>query len=305
MLYWLGLFGKGLAGLLLMCALVACAQMYRNSGSQVLPVRDTAALRVATYNVHYIWMGRETGPWSRGDWERRKGPLDAAVKALDADLIAFQEMESFAGRSESGVNLTLDHLLAENPDLRAAAVGDPAEFPSTQPILYREARLALLEQGWFFFSETPDVIYARTFNGSFPAFASWAEFRDRQSGAVFRVVNIHTDFASQSNRFKSVELVAARIGPWVEAGMPVLVVGDMNARLGSRTLGILEAAGVTFAPVEGATYHFNRGLNLFAAIDHVGWSGAVTLVGRPVVLRERFFGEWPTDHYPVVVDLRF
>ena len=57
--------------------------------------RTEAALRIASYNVHYIRLDKETGAWSVGDWERRKGPLDSAFKALRADVVAFQEMESF------------------------------------------------------------------------------------------------------------------------------------------------------------------------------------------------------------------
>lgn len=284
-------------------ALVGC-QTIRNSGTAVLPDADTEALRIATYNVHYIVLQQDTGAWSLGDWERRKIPLDQAFKAMDADVIGFQEMESFARGSEGQVNLKLDWLLEQNPDYAAAAVGDPAAFPSTQPIFYRTDRLALVDQGWFFFSDTPDVIYSRTFNGSFPAFTSWAQFRDKDSGALFRIVNVHTDYASRSNRLQSVELVADRITPWIEGSETVFLVGDINARLGDRTIDILVDTGLSFAPVKGATYHFNRGINLFGAIDHIASAGDATLVGDPVVLRQKFSGEWPTDHYPVIADYR-
>jgi len=260
------------------------------------------ALRIATYNVHYIILFKESGAWSVGDWERRKGPMDLAFKEINADVIGFQEMESFGGGSGGDVNLVLDWLLAKNPDYAAAAVGDPAEFPSTQPILYRRDRLEMLDQGWFFFSETPDVIYARTFNGSYPAYATWAIFRDKQSNQTFRVINIHTDYGSRMNRLRSVELVAERLAPWREAGETLFVIGDLNARLGDKTVNILQDAGVTFAPVKGATYHLNRGLNLFGAIDHIGAVGAATLASEPTVIRRRFDGEWPTDHYPVIAE---
>lgn len=300
---WIGGAAKGFAALLILLGLVACAQIYRNSGSDPLPPPGGTSLRVASYNVHYISLRQQTGPWSVSDWERRKGPLDQAFKFLEADLVAFQEMESHAGRSESQQNLTLDWLLGNNPDYTAAAVGDVSEFPSTQPILYRHDRLTLADQGWFFFSDTPDVIYSRTFNGSYPAFASWATFADRRTGVRFRVVNIHTDYASRDNRLRSAELVAGRIRPWIAAGETVLVMGDLNARAGDRVLEIIEAADVTFAPVEGATYHFDLGLNLFGAIDQIGWAGPVAMAGEPVVVRRKFSGEWPTDHYPVVLDL--
>lgn len=292
-----------LIGLILFLALVACVQVVRNSGQRDLPKPATEAMRIASYNVHYIVTFQETGPWSMGDWERRKGPLDLAFKAIGADVIGFQEMESFGGRSANSTNLTLDWLLERNPDYAAAAVGDPATFPSTQPILYRRDRLEMLDQGWLFFSSTPDVIYSRTFNGSFPAFASWATFRDNATQVEFRVVNLHTDFRSRSNRLQSMELVAERIKPWIDAGETVFVIGDFNARHGAKTLRIVEDNGVSFPKVRGSTYHLNRGLNLFGAIDHIGIAGNAEALGDPVVLRQKFDGEWPTDHYPVVLDV--
>ena len=286
--------------LVVLLTLIGC-QTIRNSGNQSLPPAAPETLRVATYNVHYIILRQQTGAWSVGDWDRRKEPMDLAFKAIDSDVIGFQEMESFA-RGDNSTNLTLDWLLDNNPGYAAAAVGDPDAFPSTQPILYRNDRLTLRDQGWFFFSDTPDVIYSRTFNGSFPAFASWAQFQDQTTGTHFRVVNIHTDFSSRSNRIQSVELVAERIKPWIDADETLFVIGDLNARRGGRVYNILAETGLDFAPVQGSTYHFNRGINLFGAIDHIGTIGNATLAGDPIVLREKFNGEWPTDHYPVIAD---
>ncbi|MEJ8561402.1 endonuclease [Yoonia sp. GPGPB17] len=281
--------------------LVGC-QTIRNSGNIPLAAPSPETLRIATYNVHYIILERDTGAWSVGDWERRKTPLDLAFKAVGADVIGFQEMESFGRGSGGRINLTLDWLLENNPDYAAAAVGDPSAFPSTQPILYRPARLTLLDQGWFFFSDTPDVIYSRTFNGSFPAFTSWAQFRDDRSGEVFRVVNLHTDFGSRSNRIQSIELVADRIKPWMNENETLFVIGDFNGRIGDTVVDILADMGLDFAPVQGSTFHFNSGINLFGAIDHIATTGTAQLVNEPVVLRQKFDGEWPTDHYPVVAD---
>jgi len=287
--------------LLALGTLVGC-QTIRHSGNPKLPSPTPETMRIATYNVHYIILGRETGAWSIGDWERRKTPLDMAFKAKNADVIGFQEMESFGRGSGGRINLTLDWLLSNNPDYAAAAVGDPAVFPSTQPIFYRTDRLALLDQGWFFFSQTPDVIYSRTFNGSYPAFTSWAQFEDIDSGEVFRVINLHTDYASKSNRVQSIELVAERISPWMAADETLFVIGDFNARIGDPVVDILADEGLAFAPVRGATVHFNRGINLFGAIDHIATFGDTRLARDPIVLRQKFDGEWPTDHYPVIAD---
>jgi endonuclease/exonuclease/phosphatase family metal-dependent hydrolase len=294
---------KVLGLLALAAALLLAALQIANSGSNPgVPPTPPGAIRIATHNVHYIDLTDPGGRWSRAGWERRRDALDAAFKAMEADVVAFQEMETFAGGSGSAENLALDFLLDRNPDFAAAATGDWREFPSTQAILYRTARLSLLDQGWFFFSETPEVIYSRTFDGSWPAFASWAEFRPRDGGAPFRVVNVHFEYRSASNRLLSAALVRDRIAPVIAEGGTVFVVGDLNARRGSPTARRIAEAGIDFAPVDGSTYHFDRGLNLFFAIDHLGASPGVERVGGPVVLRQRFGGRWPSDHYPVFAD---
>lgn len=288
---------------LALLALAVACQDFRNGGVTTLPPQPPGTVRVATLNVHYIDMRADGGRWSHDGWQARKVPLDAAFKAVDADLFAFQEMETFRGGNDDSVNLARSWLLERNPEYAAAAVGDWRDFPSTQPIFYRRNRFDVLDQGWFFFSETPEVIYSRTFNGSYPAFASWALFEDRMSGAVFRVVNVHTDYSSRDNRRRSIALVVERIGPWIDGGEPVFLAGDLNARLKSDLHRLLEDAGLTFMPVAGATYHLDRGLNLFGAIDHIGYAGARP-VGAPVVVRERFGDVWPADHYPMFADFR-
>ena len=89
------------------------ALMGLSSASLLPPPPADGTLRLATYNVHYIWLNREEGSWSVGDWERRKAPLDEAFKALQVDVVAFQEMESFSF-SRNTMKLTLDWLLAKN-----------------------------------------------------------------------------------------------------------------------------------------------------------------------------------------------
>lgn len=299
-LRWLG---RRLIAVFALLTLVACTlHVTQSEGNVSVAPPQGDALRIASYNVHYIWLDRETGAWSVGDWERRKGPLDSAFKALNADVVAFQEMESFQRGDDGSVNLARDHLLAGNPDYGVAATGDWRTFPTTQPLFYLKDRLQPIDQGWFFFSDTPDVIYSRTFNGSFPAFASWVQFQDRDTGARFRVANVHFEYSSRSNRLLSAALVRDRLKPWIDAGETVFLVGDLNALHGAQTMDILEESGVVFDRTPGATYHLNRGVHVLGAIDHLARTPNVTLDAGPVVLQERFDGEWPSDHHPVYAD---
>ena len=286
-------------------ALIVALALLLGCGPQsaALAPAPPQTVRIATQNVHYIVLGAQTGAWSVGDWEERKVSLDAAFKAIAPDIIGFQEMESFQRGDDGSVNLARDWLLAQNPGYAAGASGDWRTFPSTQPIFYRTDRFTLLDQGWFFFSDTPDVIYSRTFDGSYPAFASTVRLRDRD-GTILTVVNVHFEYRSGSNRLASARLVADRIAPLIAAGERVVLIGDLNALRGSRTAGILKDAGLSFLPVAGSTYHLNRGINLFGAIDHIAIAGPIAPEGPPQVLRRQFAGRWPSDHYAVVADLR-
>lgn len=290
---------KGMGSVLALLVLALVSQHLRLGATEALPPPDDNLLRVASFNVHYIVLGADAGRWSEAGWQARRGAVDAAFKALEADIVAFQEMESFQRGSDGSVNLARDFLLAQNPAYGVAASGDWRSFPPTQPVFYRKDRVTPEDQGWFFFSETPDVIYSRTFNGSYPAFASWVRFATPQ-GPVW-VVNLHVDAFSRDNRRRSIALVAERVAPMLAQGA-VIVAGDFNALARSPLLRPLKQQGLVF-PRAKASFHFDKGLHLFGAIDHIGFAGLAAARG-PYVVQSRFDGVFPADHYPVVTDFQ-
>ena len=263
---------------------------------------DTETLRVATFNIHYLEVSED----GLSKWEKRRKAVTEMIADISPDIMAFQEMESFGGRHSHNENIQLDWVLSQHPEFKAAAYSDDADsYPITQPIIYRSAAFEFVDQGFFFFSETPDRIYSRTFNGSFPAFCSWATLREKTSGQSFTVFNMHTDFASKKNRTKSVELMVERIKPHVEAGKSVLLVGDLNASQRSKIAKNLESIPLTFVPSSGSTFHFKRGVNLTPAIDHILYTPQFTPTDDVTVWRKKYDGHWPSDHYPVIADFSF
>ena len=281
--------------------LLACGLHVAQSGSSPVSAPAPGTLRVASLNVHWVALNQSDGPWSPAGWEARRPAMEAAIADIRPDILALQEAESFPGTNRGGPNLVVEGLSETFPDYGLAATGPAADFPPTQPILYMKNRLQMTDQGWFFFSETPDVIYSRTFDGGWAAFASWAEFQP-QTGPAFRVINIHTDYSSRSNRRQSAALIRDRIAPWIAAGAPVIVLGDLNAMQGSATLDAIEEAGITFQDIPGSTFHMNRGLNLIGAIDHIGLSPGISATA-PQVYRQKPAGPWPSDHYPLFTDI--
>ena len=260
------------------------------------PSGDT--LRIASFNLHFI---RPEGRLFER-WLRRRDAVIAAIRELDADIVALQEVETFAGKAFNDGNLQLDWLREQLPDYAVAAVGDVRSYPSTQPVLYRPGKLAFVDQGYHFFSETPDVVYSRTYNGGYDTFASWVRFRLAGGDKSLVVFNSHFHHTSGFSRLKSAELTRERARRFLARGEPVLIVGDFNSLRWTKTAAVLRSIPARFARIGGPTFHFGHGLGVFPAIDHFVYTEGLELVGRPSALRKRFGGIWPGDHHPIVGD---
>jgi endonuclease/exonuclease/phosphatase family metal-dependent hydrolase len=256
-------------------------------------------LRITSLNIHYVVPGRK-----KMAWEGRKEAALRVLKAAEADFYAFQEMETFEGGHASGRNIQLDDLLAGLEGYGAAATGPVESFPSTQPILYRRERFLLTAQGFFFFSPSPDVPYSRSWDGGYPAFCSWAEFQDRESGRKLRIYNMHNDYRSRSNRLKTSRLIRDRMAPYLAAGELAILAGDFNALAFQKPVTILREAGLSRVKMRGSSFHFNRGLHLFPAIDHILYSPGFSGSGGEID-RSKVNGVYPSDHYPLSADLYF
>ena len=257
-------------------------------------IASNNAIRIGSFNIAFI-----RDPEGLPKWEARRDAVAAVVEDMQADVLAFQEMETFAGGPFNPVNRQLDWVLENAPQYRVAATGEVSSFPSTQPILYRADRLALLEQGWFFFSETPGVIFSSGFDGGFSSYASTARFRDQRTGTAFTIINVHTDARSAKNRLGASELITERAEKLIEAGEPVIVLGDFNATRFSRTVRPLLDLGLTGTGLVLPTYHLGLGLGATPAVDHILVSREFGEARDIEVYRGRYEGSFPSDHYPI------
>lgn len=278
--------------------LSACA----SNSKPAPPIASEDTLRVASFNIHYLHVNEK----GLKKWEKRKQAVALMIGDLAPDIMGFQEMESFGGGHSRNENIQLDYVLKQHPDYAAAAYAkDASQYPITQPIIYKKDKFEALEQGFFFFSDTPERIYSRTYNGSFPAFCSWATLKDIKNDKVFTVFNVHMDFASGSNRRKSSELIASRIAPRVKSGDTVILLGDLNTSYKSKPAKYLKEIPLQFIPPAGATFHFDKGIHLTSAIDHILHTPDIQPTRDIIVTRKKYTGRWPSDHYPVAADFKF
>ncbi len=259
--------------------------------------QSSDTVHIASFNIHYI-----VPHDNNDDWEERRHAVTRVLEDMNADIVAFQEMETFDGGHYSERNLQLEWIMSTTMGYDAAAIGNPEVFPSTQPILYKDSKYVAEEQGFFFFSNTPDEIYSEQWNGGYPYFCSWARFRIENTEKKFYVFNVHNDFKSRSNRLKTSELVATRIKKIVQKDSPVIVLGDFNVPNRFKEIRLLEGIGLSVVPPNGAT---NRvlGMHLLPAIDHILVNDVISVQSGIKVWRGRYDDIYPADHYPISVNI--
>lgn len=253
------------------------------------------SVHVVTFNIRY-----GTAPDGENRWENRRQMVIDLLRGYQADVMGFQEALSF--QTEQLQEGLPDY------DVAAACRDDGRKAGESCPIFYRRSRFERLDWGTFWFSDTPDVPGSKHWGNELPRICTWVSLRDRRSGQVIWVFNVHLDHQSQVSRQKSVALLAERIGQWVPAGCFPIVTGDFNMELRNPAMEpLLRKDGLHLADcwrtahpgeeLAGTWNDFGR-QPAGAKIDHIlipAWAKVL----EAEVDRRQFDGRYPSDHFPL------
>lgn len=252
-------------------------------------------LEVMSFNLRY-----GTAKDGEDSWVHRRPRVRALIEAEGPDLIGTQE----------GLRFQLDELGTDLPGYgelgRARADGE--ERGEYSAILYRRDRLDVLEEGTFWFSDTPEVPGSTSWGNRLPRICTWARFRDLRTGEAFYLYNAHLDHESPESRRRSAELLVECIQER-DPKDPVLVTGDLNAGPASPPVRALEELvrdtwrAVRGSEEGGGTFHGFRGGREGERIDYV-FAGPAWQALEASIIRARYAGGWPSDHYPVTARVR-
>ena len=254
-----------------------------------------------SFNLRYATAN--DGPDS---WPARRDLLFDVIRKHDPDLIGTQE----ALRGQ------LDELERAIGGYSEIGVGreDGREAGEYAALLVRTARIEILDQGWFWFSDTPTVPGSMTWGNRVTRICTWARLRDRRSGLAFFAYNLHLDHESQPSRERSTRLLAERIAARTPAD-PVLVTGDFNSGEDNGAFVYLTGSGAgdrrlldTYRLLHAgdtavATYHAFRGGVSGDKIDHILVSRDWTVRAASIDRMSRA-GRYPSDHFPVLAVVR-
>lgn len=246
----------------------------------------THGLRAGTFNIRY------DNP-SDGDhsWRRRRSAVTSCIGALRCDVLGLQEVlpaqrrylePRLSGTSWYGVGRT-----------------DGRRKGEQSPLLLG-GRVQVERWRTMWLSDTPDVPGSIGIDARTPRVAT--VLHGTLAGVPIGVVNTHFDHRGRNSR----EQAAGQIADLVEREARAWIVcGDFNVTLDDQPMRVLLERGLSSVLDDGTTgtFHAFRGDSDGARIDHLlvnaGWT-----VERAWIDTTRPGGVIPSDHWPVVADLR-
>ncbi len=157
---------------------------------------------------------------SLDNWKYRKDRAANAIRFYDADIVGTQEV----------LHNQLEDLKQRLPEYGVIGVGreDGKEKGEYSALWYKKERFTLLDSGYFWLSETPEVAGSKGWDGACERIASWAKLQDMVSGKAFFALNTHLDHVGVVARREGISLILDKVNE-LSNGLPVIVTGDFNS----------------------------------------------------------------------------
>jgi endonuclease/exonuclease/phosphatase family metal-dependent hydrolase len=242
---------------------------------------------VGTFNIRYA-----NPADGQHAWPRRRDALLRTIELLRCDVIGLQEV-----------------LPAQRTWLQARLAGydwygvgreDGRTRGEQSPLLVRSGAVTVDDWTTLWLSRTPDVIGSRGVDARTPRVAT--VLRGALGARRIGLINTHWDHRGRRSRVAA----ARQIGALTDSDQRAWILcGDLNVTADEEPVRLLDGAGLSSVlPIAAPpTFHaFHGGCN-GQRIDHVLASRHWTVVDA-YVERSRPGGVLPSDHWPVVAELR-
>lgn len=256
-------------------------------------------VNIATYNLRM-----DTERDSLDAWKHRKEMVKGLIRFHDFDIFGTQE----------GFKHQLDGILElGNYAYVGGGRDDGKDAGEHSAIFYKKDRFDVLKKGDFWFAENPDVPGKGWDATCCNRICSWAQFKDRKTGKEFFVFNSHYDHEGKEARRNSSLLLLKKIEE-IAGDNIVFCMGDFNAIPDDEPIQILANDGrlkdsyhiSAQSPygTEGTFNAFRLDAPMKGRIDYIWVSKEVT-VNKYGVLNDMHYGRFPSDHFPVMINLSF
>ena len=129
-------------------------------------------VNVMSFNIRY-----DNPEDSLDNWQYRKDRAANAIRFYDVDILGTQEV----------LHNQLEDLKQRLPEYGVIGVGreDGKEKGEYSALWYKKDRFNLLDSGYFWLSETPEVAGSKGWDGACERIASWAKLVRMESGCLY------------------------------------------------------------------------------------------------------------------------
>lgn len=241
-------------------------------------------------------------------WQQRRERCARIIRALDADVVCFQEMR---WNQRDDMAAALPHYSSYGlPEL-----ADAPDAPNT--IFWRRDVFACIDSGGYWLSEQPSVPGSRSWGCQSIRLVNFVVLQ-HSGGRRVRIINTHLDDGSQLARQQQARMLADDSASALDDEVQVLC-GDMNCDASNPAIDILIAAGwrdsytvVHESSEDGITYHAFQGAAYNPArypsepqgrIDWIFIRGDVSVGAAQIIRSSDENGYFPSDHYFVSATL--
>jgi endonuclease/exonuclease/phosphatase family metal-dependent hydrolase len=255
-------------------------------------------LRVMSYNVRYDNPGDGDNRWSN-----RKEGLTQLIAYHAPDLLGTQEV----------LYNQLQDMEKALPQYAWYGAGrdDGKQAGEYSAVFYNKERFTLLDKGTFWLSAEPGKP-GKGWDAAIVRVCSWVKLKDKNTGQDFFMYNTHFDHVGVKAREQSAALIVKKIGE-ISGSLPVILTGDFNTPdtaapyqtiISSQMLKDAKTVSKTghYGP-DGSFSTFEVASKLGERIDYIFINNRYEVL-RHAILTDSRNGRYPSDHLPVIAEIR-
>lgn len=245
---------------------------------------------------------RYDNPKDSGNLWKDRAPVAAA-------LIEFHQFDIVG--TQEGLRNQLEDLQQLLPDYAWYGVGrdDGKAKGEHSAIFYKKNVFNVVDSGNFWLSQHPEKP-GFGWDAKLNRICTWLKLQRKNDKKSFYVFNVHYDHRGVQARIESSKLMIQKIKA-IAGNQPLIFTGDFNGNHQSEWYLSLNNSGLfkDALSLSAKPYINNGSFNSFKTnnpskdiIDHIFITPQFT-VKRYGILTDTYHGKFPSDHYPVLVEL--
>jgi len=258
---------------------------------------QTENITVMTYNIRCGFCEDSS---SVNNWSNRKYLIAYLIKSHKPDLIGLQEAEMFQ------VNELIEML--DEYDWYGVSREDGKKKGESTAILYKKKRFKPLIKNTFWLSETPERV-SKGWDAALNRTVTVIKFKDKKLKKEFYYANTHFDHIGETARTESSRLIVNLLSKYSK-DFSVIFSGDLNYTSTSDGYKILSEklfdSKLVAENESGGNITFNgfgKDIQPDNKIDFIFVNDKVSVLSH-IVDTTLFNGLYPSDHYPVIAEIK-